>query len=59
MEAGAIGFHDKTKVKRMKVEKDSTIVRALNKTRQVRHQHHTLHISNFEFEYEGTIPQSR
>lgn len=35
MEVGAIGFHDRTKVKRMKVEKDNTIVNRINKTKEV------------------------
>jgi hypothetical protein len=35
MEVGAIGFHDRTKVKRMKVEKDNTIVNKINKTKEV------------------------
>lgn len=35
MEVGAIGFHDQTKVKRMKVEKDMSIVKVLNKTKEV------------------------
>lgn len=35
MDVGAIGFHDKSKVKRMKVEKDMSIVKVLNKTKQV------------------------
>eukprot|EP01033_Poteriospumella_lacustris_P003608 gene3607-2601_t len=36
MEVGAIGFHDRTKVKRMKVEKDNTIVNKINKTKEIR-----------------------
>jgi hypothetical protein len=35
MEVGQVGFHDKTKVKRMKVEKDNSIVNRLNKTKEV------------------------
>ena len=33
MEVGAIGFHDQTKVKRMKVVKDNTIVNQISKTK--------------------------
>lgn len=33
MEIGAIGFHDRTKVKSLRIEKDNVIVKALNKTK--------------------------
>lgn len=36
MQVGAIGYHDRTKVKRMKVIKDNTIVNALNRTKEER-----------------------
>ena len=36
MEVGSIGYHDKTKVKRIKVEKDQTIVNKINKTKEER-----------------------
>ena len=36
MEVGAIGFHNKDNVKRIKVEKDTSIVKLLNKTKEVR-----------------------
>jgi hypothetical protein len=36
MEIGAIGYHDRTKVKRIKVEKDQTIVNKINKTKEER-----------------------
>ena len=35
MEVGAIGFHDKTKVKSMRIEKDNMIVKQINKTKEV------------------------
>ena len=35
MEVGAIGFHDNSKVKRLKVEKDNSIWKQLNRTREV------------------------
>lgn len=34
MEVGAIGYHDNSKVKRMKVIKDNTIVNRMNKTKK-------------------------
>jgi len=34
MEPGAIGFHDRTKVKKIRIEKDRAIVNALNKTKR-------------------------
>jgi predicted nucleotidyltransferase len=37
MDVGAIGYHDRTKVKRMRVAKDNTIVNALNRTKEERH----------------------
>ena len=37
MEVGAIGYHDKTKVRSIRVEKDNAIVKALNKTKQELH----------------------
>ena len=37
MEVGAIGFHDPTKVKSIRIEKDNSIVNRLNKTKEVRH----------------------
>jgi hypothetical protein len=36
MQVGAIGYHDKTKVKRLRVTKDNTIVNALNRTKEER-----------------------
>ena len=36
MEVGAIGFHDRTKVKRLKVEKNNEIVKVINKTKTER-----------------------
>ena len=36
MEAGAIGFHDRTKIKKIRVTKDNTIVNRINKTKEVR-----------------------
>jgi len=36
MEIGAIGYHDKTKVKRINVIKDQTIVNKINKTKEER-----------------------
>lgn len=36
MEVGAIGFHDRTKVKKLRVVKENSIVNALNRTKQVR-----------------------
>jgi hypothetical protein len=35
MEVGAIGFHDRSKVKSIRVIKDNAIVNALNRTKQV------------------------
>ena len=36
MEVGAIGFHDKTKVKSLRIEKDNAIVKELNKTKETK-----------------------
>lgn len=36
MEVGAIGYHDRTKVKRLRVIKDNSIVNALNRTKEER-----------------------
>ena len=36
MEVGQVSYHDKTKVKRMRVEKDNAIVNNLNRTKEVR-----------------------
>ena len=36
MEVGAIGFHDNSKVKTMRVERDNTIVKLITKTKQAR-----------------------
>lgn len=35
MEVGAIGFHDRKKIKSIRVEKDNKIVNAINKTKEV------------------------
>lgn len=35
MDVGSIGFHDRSKVKSMQVEKDNSIVNAINRTKQV------------------------
>lgn len=35
MEVGQVSYHDKTKVKRMRVEKDNAIVNNLNRTKEV------------------------
>lgn len=35
MDVGAVGFHDQTKVKRVQVIKDQSIVNQLNKTKEV------------------------
>jgi hypothetical protein len=35
MVAGQVSYHDKSKVKRMKVVKDNSIVNALNRTKTV------------------------
>jgi hypothetical protein len=35
MEVGAIGFHDESKVKKIKVVKDNAIIKALEKTKEV------------------------
>ena len=35
MEVGQVSYHDKTKVKRMRVEKDNAIVNDLNRTKEV------------------------
>lgn len=35
MEVGAIGFHDRSKVKKIRVVKENSIVNALNRTKQV------------------------
>lgn len=35
MEVGAIGFHDPTKVKKVRVVKDNSTVNKLNKTKEV------------------------
>jgi hypothetical protein len=35
MDVGAIGFHDKKKVKSVRIEKDKSVVNALNKTKEV------------------------
>jgi 1,2-phenylacetyl-CoA epoxidase PaaB subunit len=40
MEVGAIGFHDKTKVKSLWVVKDKDIVKALEKTKEVSQSPH-------------------
>lgn len=37
MEVGAIGFHNKSAVRRMKVVRDNSIVKILNKTKTVYH----------------------
>jgi len=34
MEVGAISYHDRTKVKRVKVEKNTELIKALNKTKE-------------------------
>ena len=34
MEIGAIGFHDSSKVKKIRIEKDKSIVNNLNRTKQ-------------------------
>lgn len=36
MEVGAIGYHDRSKVKRMHVEKDNEIVKRITKTKETR-----------------------
>eukprot|EP01034_Spumella_vulgaris_P025803 gene25803-32296_t len=36
MDVGAIGFHDRTKVKRLKVEKDNAIVKIISRTKEER-----------------------
>lgn len=36
MEVGAIGFHDNSKVKTMRVERDNAIVKLITKTKQAR-----------------------
>ena len=36
MEVGQVSYHDKTKVKRMRVEKDNAIVNNLNRTKEVK-----------------------
>jgi hypothetical protein len=36
MEVGAIGFHDRTKVRNIRIEKDNAIVKELNKTKEVK-----------------------
>jgi hypothetical protein len=36
MEVGAIGFHDRSKVKSMRVVKENAIVNAINRTKEVR-----------------------
>jgi hypothetical protein len=33
MEIGAIGFHDRSKVKSVRIEKDNVVVKELNKTK--------------------------
>jgi hypothetical protein len=38
MEVGAIGFHDRSKVKSMRVVKDNAIVNAISRTKEVRDQ---------------------
>lgn len=35
MEVGAIGFHDKSKVKSIRIQKDNAIANALKKTKEV------------------------
>lgn len=37
MEAGQVSYHDKTKVKRIRVEKDNAIVNNLNRTKEERY----------------------
>eukprot|EP00596_Hydrurales_sp_CCMP1899_P007645 CAMPEP_0119040740 /NCGR_PEP_ID=MMETSP1177-20130426/10739_1 /TAXON_ID=2985 /ORGANISM="Ochromonas sp, Strain CCMP1899" /LENGTH=199 /DNA_ID=CAMNT_0007006057 /DNA_START=132 /DNA_END=731 /DNA_ORIENTATION=- len=37
MEAGQVSYNDKTKVKRIRVEKDNAIVNTLNRTKEERH----------------------
>ena len=37
MEVGAIGFHDRSKVKKLRIEKDKEIVKVLNKTKTEDH----------------------
>eukprot|EP01038_Epipyxis_sp_PR26KG_P010460 gene10460-14051_t len=36
MEVGAIGFHDRSKVKSLRIDKDNSIVKELNKTKEIR-----------------------
>lgn len=43
MDVGAIGFHDPTKVRRIHVTKDSSIVNQLNKTKKVDSQIQYVH----------------
>ena len=35
MDVGAIGFHDSSKVKKVRIEKDAVIVKQINKTKEV------------------------
>ena len=37
MEVGAIGFHDRLKVKKIRIDRDKAIVNALNKTKREEH----------------------
>ena len=43
MEVGAIGFHDSSKVKTMRVERDNNIVKMITKTKQVKLYYTLLH----------------
>ena len=47
MEVGAIGFHDRSKVRKMKVVKDNSIVNALNRTKVVSTDFMRLFMSYF------------
>jgi hypothetical protein len=35
MDVGAVSFHDNTKIKDIRIEKDTAIVKAINKTKEV------------------------
>ena len=68
MQVGAIGYHDRSKVHRMKVEKNNSIVNALNRTKTVCYHvigmnislpRHTAHFYQERFPDLASLQQER
>ena len=51
MDVGAIGFHDESKVNKLRITKDNAIVKELNKTKEVI-------LNNFSFSIISVLTQS-